>query len=86
MDEEGAPVKAKIFQLKAETKAEKKEKEIVEKNMLVRGLKRTDAKDQPLWSLRCKNRLTHVAVKISRVLEEIYQYSGNIFITMIIIN
>ena len=36
----------------------KRWKEVVEKNMLITGLKRTDAQKRSLWRLGCKNRFT----------------------------
>ena len=59
MDEERAPVKAKKFVVKGLKKigrSKKRWKEVVvEKDMLVRELKRTDAQDRSLWRLDCKS-------------------------------
>ena len=60
MDEERATEKAKKFVVEGSKKDKRKNrwKKAVEKDLLVRGLKRTDALDLFFWSLGCKNRLT----------------------------
>ena len=58
MDDEKAPVKAKSLFLKVQKKGRpnKRWKEVVQKDMLVRGLKRTDAQDCSLWRFGWMNR------------------------------
>ena len=60
MDDERAPSKAKEIVVGDSKKGRPKKswKEVVEKDMLVRRLKRSDAQDRSLWRLDCKNRLT----------------------------
>ena len=60
MDGERTPVKAKNFVVDGSKKdsPKKRSKEVVEKNMQVRGLKRTNAKDHSLWRFGCQNWLT----------------------------
>ena len=60
MDEERGPVKA--LHLEADgTKKErpkKRSKEVLECDMIARGLQRLDAQDRERWRQGCKNRLT----------------------------
>ena len=61
MDIERTPVNAKNFVVDGSEKGipTKRWKEVVEKAMLVTGLRRTDAQDRYLWRLGCKNWLNH---------------------------
>ena len=68
MDDERTPVKAKHFEVDCLKKGTPKKswKEVVEKDMLVTGL-RTDGQGRSFWRLDCKNRLTQLRGKTSRV-------------------
>ena len=57
MVDERAPIKAKSYVVSDSQKSrfKKKWKEVVEKDMLVRGLRRTNARDCCLWRLGYKN-------------------------------
>ena len=57
MNDERAPVMAKIFEANGSKRGtpKKRRKETIEKDMLARGLKRSDAQDQAMWRLGCKN-------------------------------
>ena len=66
-----ARVKANKFVVDGSKKGRPKKrwKEVAKKDMLARGLKRTNAQDCSVWKLSCKNWLTHVDKKTSPVLE-----------------
>ena len=59
MDEERAPVRARKFEIEGSKKdrLKKRWKEVMEKDMLVRVLKRSNAQDRSLWRLCFKKRL-----------------------------
>ena len=59
-DEERAPLKAKKIIVEGSTKGKPKKrwKEVKEKDMLIRGLKRVNAQVCCLWKLGCKKQLT----------------------------
>ena len=61
--------KAKIFLVNGSMKGRSKKrcKEVVEKDMLVTGLRRTDSQNRLLWRIGCENRLILFAEKTSRV-------------------
>ena len=60
MDDEIAPLKAKNFVIGGlkEGRPKKIRKEVVEKEMVAKGLRRTDAQDLSVWGLDIKNWLT----------------------------
>ena len=62
MDDKRTPVKAKKNCSEKFLKKRKPKKEwkmVVETDVLVKRLKRTDAEDRSIWRLGCKNWLTH---------------------------
>ena len=68
MNEERAPVNVKYFVLESRKDRPKKGwKEVQEKDMLARGLKRTDAQDRSLSRFGCKKKFTPACRNTSRV-------------------
>ena len=57
IDAERAPVKAELFAVNGSKRGRPKKrlKETIEKNMLARGLKKSDGQDRAMWRLGCKN-------------------------------
>ena len=62
MDDERARVIAKNFIADSSKRGRPKKrwKEAIEKGLLIRALKKSDAQDRAVWRLRCKNRLPPV--------------------------
>ena len=60
MDIERGPVKAQHLKIDGSKKGrpKKRRKEVLERDMTIRGLKRSDAQDRKKWKLGCSNRLT----------------------------
>ena len=64
MDDERAPIKAKNFAVDGSKRGRlKRWKEAIEKDMLARDVKRSDAQDCTVWRLNCKNWTTRTCGK-----------------------
>ena len=59
MDKQRAPVKVKRFVAEDSKKGKPKKRwrDVMEKDVLVRGLKSTNAHNHSVWMLGCKNRI-----------------------------